>query len=62
MPPALTDRASSTASPIASRTGSWLALSLGAPASVALGFFAGWLLGAVVLRSVEHAVLEEVRA
>lgn len=50
------------ATPLASdgaHAGSWLALVLGAPASIALGFVAGWLLAAAVLRSVEHAVLDE---
>lgn len=62
MPSVLIDRAPSTAPPVAARTASWLALSLGAPASVALGFLVGWLMGAVLLRSVEEALLEEPRA
>jgi hypothetical protein len=52
-------RASTFVPTTASRAASWLALSLGTPAVVAAGFFAGWLLGSAVLRPVQAALIEE---
>lgn len=50
--------------PLTTRTGgpaSGLALSLGAPVGIALGFFGGWILGSVILRPL-RATSAEVTA